>query len=40
MTVLVVDSREFAIMLERAPSSVQPLMTAMAQRLRAAQSVS
>lgn len=39
MTVLVVDSREFAVMLERAPSSVQPLMTAMAQRLRTAQSV-
>ena len=39
MTVLVVDSREFTVMLERAPSSVQPLLSAMAQRLRTAQSV-
>jgi CRP-like cAMP-binding protein len=39
MTVLVVDSREFSLMLERAPSSVKPLMSAMAQRLRTAQSV-
>jgi len=37
MTVLVVDSREFAGMLEWAPSSVQPLLAAMAQRLRTAQ---
>ena len=40
MTVLVIDSREFALMLERAPSSVQPLLAAMATRLRTAQSVS
>jgi CRP/FNR family transcriptional regulator, cyclic AMP receptor protein len=40
MTVLVVDSREFTTMLERAPSSVKPVMSAMAQRLRTAQSVS
>jgi CRP-like cAMP-binding protein len=40
MTVLVIDSREFAVMLERAPSSVQPLLAAMATRLRTAQSVS
>jgi CRP-like cAMP-binding protein len=39
MTVLVVDSREFTLMLERAPSSVQPLLTAMAQRLRTAQAI-
>lgn len=39
MTVLVVDSREFTLMLERAPSAVRPLMAAMAQRLRTAQSV-
>ena len=39
MTVLVVDSREFSVMLERAPSSVRPVMSAMAQRLRVAQSV-
>jgi CRP-like cAMP-binding protein len=37
MAVLVVDSREFAGMLEWAPSSVQPLLAAMAQRLRTAQ---
>jgi CRP-like cAMP-binding protein len=37
MSVLVVDSREFGAMLERAPSTVQPLMSAMAQRLRTAQ---
>ncbi len=40
MTVLVVDAREFAGMLEWAPSSVQPLLAAMAQRLRTAQAVS
>jgi CRP-like cAMP-binding protein len=39
MTVMVVDSREFSVMLERAPSSVRPVMSAMAQRLRTAQSV-
>lgn len=39
MTVMVVDSREFTLMLERAPSAVRPLMAAMAQRLRTAQSV-
>jgi CRP/FNR family cyclic AMP-dependent transcriptional regulator len=37
MTVLVVDSREFATMLERAPSTVRPVLSAMAHRLRAAQ---
>jgi CRP/FNR family transcriptional regulator, cyclic AMP receptor protein len=36
-TVLVIDSREFAAMLERAPSTVTPLLTAMTQRLRTAQ---
>ena len=36
-TVLVVDSREFMAMLERAPSVVNPLLTAMTQRLRTAQ---
>ena len=36
-TVLVVDAREFAAMLERAPSTVTPLLTAMTQRLRTAQ---
>jgi CRP-like cAMP-binding protein len=40
MTVLVVDSREFATMLERAPSTVRPVLSAMAQRLRTAQTVS
>jgi CRP-like cAMP-binding protein len=37
MTVLVVDSREFESMLERAPSTVRPILSAMSQRLRAAQ---
>lgn len=40
MTVLVVDSREFSSMLERAPSTVQPILNAMSQRLRAAQALS
>jgi CRP-like cAMP-binding protein len=37
MTVLVIDSREFEAMLERAPSTVRPILAAMSQRLRAAQ---